>query len=65
MIPQVEFAHNATRAIGIEHTPFEVNFAFSPKEHPSLPFNMRPSIHVSQDASKRLRLLQEIHALVR
>jgi hypothetical protein len=28
-------------------------------------FSMRLSIPVSQDASKRLRLLQEIHAMVR
>jgi hypothetical protein len=28
-------------------------------------FSMRPSIPVSQDASERLRLLYEVHALVR
>jgi hypothetical protein len=28
-------------------------------------FSMRPSILVSQDATQRLRLLQDIHALVR
>jgi hypothetical protein len=30
MLPQVEFAYNATRAVGIEHAPFEANFGFSP-----------------------------------
>ena len=28
-------------------------------------FSMRPSILVSQDATERLRLLQEVHTLVR
>jgi hypothetical protein len=26
LLPQVEFANNVTRALGIEHTPFEANF---------------------------------------
>jgi hypothetical protein len=30
LIPQVEFVYNASRALGIEHTPFEANFGFSP-----------------------------------
>jgi hypothetical protein len=64
-LPQVEFAYNAFRALGIEHTPFEANFRFSLEEPPNFLFNMRPSIPVSQDASERLRLLQEVHALVR
>jgi hypothetical protein len=61
----VEFAYNAPRAFGIEHTPFKANFGFSPKEPPDMMFSMRPSIPVSQDSTERLRLLQEIHALVR
>jgi hypothetical protein len=61
----VEFAHNATRALGIEQTPFEAIFWFFPEEPPDLLFNMRPSIPVSHDASKRLRLLQEVHPPVR
>jgi hypothetical protein len=65
LYPQVEFAYNASRALGIEHTPFEANFGFSPEEPPDLLFNMRASIPISQNASKRLRLLQEVHALVR
>jgi hypothetical protein len=65
LLPQVEFAYNASRALGIEHTPFEASFGFSPEEPPDLLFSMRPSIPVSQDATKRLRLLQEIHTLVR
>jgi hypothetical protein len=63
--PQVKFAYNASRALGIEHTPFEVNFGFSLEEPLDLLFSMRPSIPVSQDATKRLRLLQELHTLVR
>jgi hypothetical protein len=65
LLPQVEFAYNASRALGIEHTSFEANFGFSPKEPHDLMFSMRPSIQVSQDAIERLRLLQEIHTLVR
>jgi putative transposase len=64
LLPQVEFAHNTSRALGIEHTPFEANYGFSPEEPPDLLFSMRPSIPVSQDAAERLRLLQEIHTLV-
>jgi hypothetical protein len=30
LLPQVEFAYNASRALGIEHTPFEANFGLSP-----------------------------------
>jgi hypothetical protein len=65
LLPQVEFAYNASRALGIEHTPCEANFEFSPKEPPYLLFSMRSSIPVSQDATDRLQLLQEVHALVR
>jgi hypothetical protein len=55
LLPQVEFAYNAARTLGIEHTPFEANFGFSPEEPPDLLFSMRPSIPVSQDATERLR----------
>jgi transposase InsO family protein len=65
LLPQVEFAYNASRALGLEHTPFEANFGLSPEEPPDLLFSMRPLIPVSQDASHRLRLLQEVHTLVR
>jgi putative transposase len=65
LLPQVEFAYNALRALGIEHTPFEANFGFSPEEPPDLLFSMRPSIPISQDATERLRLLQDVHTLVR
>jgi hypothetical protein len=61
----VEFAYKASRALGIEHTPFEANFGFSLEEPPDLLFSMRPSIPVSQDAAERLRLLHEEHTLVR
>jgi putative transposase len=65
LLPQVEFAYNASRALGIEHTPFEANFGFSPEEPLDLLFSMRPSIPFSQDAAERLRLLHEVHSLVR
>jgi hypothetical protein len=65
LLPQVEFAYNASRALGIEHTPFEANFGFSLEEPLDLLFSVRPSISVSQDATERLRLLHEIHTLVR
>jgi putative transposase len=51
LLPQREFAYNASRALGIEHTPFEANFGFSPEEPSDLLFNMRPSISLSQDAT--------------
>jgi hypothetical protein len=28
LMPQMEFVYNVTRALGIEHTPGEANFAF-------------------------------------
>jgi hypothetical protein len=31
-LPQVEFAYNGNRALGIEHTTFEANFGFSLEE---------------------------------
>jgi hypothetical protein len=65
LLPQVEFAYNASRALGIEHTPFEANFGFSLEEPPDLLLSMRPSIPISQDAAERLRLLHEVHTLVR
>jgi hypothetical protein len=61
----VEFAYTATRALGIDQSPFEANFGFSQEEHLDLLFSMRPSIPVSQDALERLRLLQEVHVVVR
>jgi hypothetical protein len=63
MLPQVEFAYNATRALGIEHTPFEAYFGFSPKEPPHMLFDMRPSILVSEEATERSRLLHELYVL--
>jgi hypothetical protein len=65
LLPQVEFAYNTFRALGIEHTPFEANFGFSPKEPLDLLFSMRPSLPVSKDATERLRVLHEIHTMVR
>jgi hypothetical protein len=65
MLPQVEFAYNATRAIGIEHNPFDTNFGFSPDKPIDKLFNMRPSVLVSQDVLERLKLLHEVHVVVR
>jgi hypothetical protein len=65
LLPQVEIAYNATCALGIERTPFETNFGSSLDEPINLMFSMRPSIPLSQDASEQLKLLQEVHALVR
>jgi hypothetical protein len=42
LLPQVEFVYNTSRALGIEHTPFEANFGFSFEEPPDLLFGMRP-----------------------
>jgi hypothetical protein len=57
MFPEVKFAYNATRALGIKYTPFEAHFVFSPEEPPCMLFFTRPSIPVSQDVSERLQLL--------
>jgi hypothetical protein len=65
LLPQVEFANNASRALGIEYTPFEASFGFFPEEPLDVLFSMRPSIPVTQDATERLRFLQEVHTLVR
>jgi hypothetical protein len=56
MLPQVELAYNATRALGTKHTPFKANFGFSPEEPHDVLFSMLSSISVSQDASERLSL---------
>jgi hypothetical protein len=65
VLPQMEFAYIASRALGIEHTPFVANFGLSHGEPPHLVFDMRPSISLLQYASKRLELLHDVHTLVR
>jgi hypothetical protein len=65
MLPQVEFAYNATRALGIERTPFETNFGFSVEEDLDQLFSMRSSIPVSRDVFERLRLFHKVHAMAR
>jgi hypothetical protein len=65
MLSQVELGYKSTRALGIDYTPFAANFGFSHEEPHDLLFNMRLSILVSHDASKRLRLLHEVHTLLR
>jgi hypothetical protein len=49
LLPQLEFVCNVTRALGLEHTPFEAIFGFSREEPPNLLLSMRYSILVSQD----------------
>jgi hypothetical protein len=65
LLPQVEFAYNASRALEIEHTSFEANFGVSPEEPLDMLLSMRPSIPVSQDRTTRLRLLHDVHTMVR
>jgi hypothetical protein len=65
MLLEVEFAYNATRALGIEHTTFEANYGFSQEEPLEMRFTMQPLIPVSQDASKRLKFSKKVNVLVR
>jgi hypothetical protein len=66
MLHQVQFAYNATRALGITHVnTHEANFGFSHEEPLDLLFSMRPSIPVSQDAFERLYLLLAVHTMGR
>jgi hypothetical protein len=60
-MPQVEFADNASRALGIENTPFEAFYGFSPVEPPDLLLPMQPSIPISTAAHERLQHLREVH----
>jgi hypothetical protein len=64
LLPQVELAYAATRALRIEQAPFEASMGFSPEEPLDHLFDMQLSTPVSQDASQRLRLLDEVQALV-
>jgi hypothetical protein len=50
----MEFAYNASRALGIEHTPFEANYCFSVEEPPDLLLPIRSSIPVFVAAHERL-----------
>jgi hypothetical protein len=54
-LPQADFAYNASRALGIEHTPFERSFGFSPPEPPDMLYPIRPPVHGSSTAQDRLR----------
>jgi hypothetical protein len=60
----VEFAYNASRTILIKHIPSEANFGFSLEKLHGMLFNVRPSISVSHNATERLQLLHEVHALL-
>jgi hypothetical protein len=59
----VEFADKATRALGIEHTPFEAEFGFSLEEPLIQHVTLNPGF------ARRVRavigLLFEVHAMVR
>jgi hypothetical protein len=66
-LPKVEFAYNASRALGIKHTPFEASYGFSPKEPPecrTLLLPMRPSIPISRAVEERLQQLRKKHELL-
>jgi hypothetical protein len=63
-LPFIDFAFNASRAMGIEHTPFEANVAFSLEEHNYVLLPIRLSIYVSMVAQDRLPLLREYDDLV-
>jgi hypothetical protein len=66
LLPEVNFAYNATRAPGIEHTPFEANFGFSVEESLDLTVeDATLSPGFARRYISRLKLLQEPHALVR
>jgi hypothetical protein len=45
-LPRVKFAHNASYALGIEHTPVEAKYGFSLEEPPDLMLPMRPPIPI-------------------
>jgi hypothetical protein len=61
----VEFVYNATRALGIVHPPYAANFGFYPQEPLNMLIITRPSIPVLQDATERLHMLPEAHAMER
>jgi hypothetical protein len=50
MLSQTEFAYNATRALGIEHTPFEADLGVSLEELHDFLISMCSSFPDSQDA---------------
>jgi hypothetical protein len=52
---QVEFAYNDSRALGIDHFPFQGKNGFNLEEPRDLFLPMRPSILVSMVAQKRLQ----------
>jgi hypothetical protein len=53
LLPLVEFTYNASRAHSIEHRLFHTNLNFTLE----VLLSMRPSIHISRDATKRLILV--------
>jgi hypothetical protein len=61
---QIEFAYNSSRALGIEHTPFEANYGLSHGEAMDLLLPMRPSIPISKAVGERLQHLRGVHELV-
>jgi hypothetical protein len=53
MFPQVEFAYNAIRALGIKQTSFEANLGFiSPEEPLDVMFNIRSNF--DSDLARRV-----------
>jgi hypothetical protein len=64
LLPQVELAYNAFRALGIEHTPFEANFGFFPEEPLDILFSMTFYLTFAIRVA-RLKLLRDVYTLVR
>jgi hypothetical protein len=61
MLPQMECACNAIRALRIKHTPFETNSGFSLEEPLDIMSSVWLLIPNSQEATTRLQPLHEIH----
>lgn len=64
-LPYVEFSYNATVTLGIEHSPFEATYGFTPEVPADTLFPMRPTIPISLDAQDRIKDIRAIHEAVR
>lgn len=64
-IPLIEFSYNSSKALGIEHAPFEVIYGYVPETPPDLLFPMRPTIPLSTDAQTKIQQMKDIHELVK
>ena len=64
-IPMMEFSYNSSKALGIEHAPFEAVYGYVPETPPDLLFPMRPTIPLSVDAQMKIKQMRDVHTLVR